>query len=168
MNTSNENKDKTEQLQRYLKSKTFIRGKKSKGFLEINQELCELNKVYDDFKITSIRKNRFETDCIGNKIQLYKLIVEKDGIESILELGWEDSFSLSRDTIFFSLIYPEEIRLPRVVSFAWIKAEGPTQRDLRVLLPEGREIRENIHVDLKILWNTETQSFVPEGGWKRK
>ena len=156
MSTSNENKDKK-----------FIRGKKSKGFLEINQELCELNKVYDDFKITSIRKNRFET-CIGHKIQLYKLIVEKDGIESTLELGWEDSFSLSTDTIFFSLIYPEEIRLPRVVSFAWIKAEDPPWRKARALQPLGLEIRENIRVDLKILWNTETQSFVPEGGWKRK
>ena len=153
MSTSNENKDKT-----------FIRGKKSKGFLEINQELCEPNKVYDDFKITSIRKNRFETDCIGNKIQLYKLIVEKDGIESTLELGWEDSFSLATDTVFLSLIHPAEIRLPRVVSFAWIKAEGPPWSNGRVLQPLGLEIRENIRVDLKILWNTETQSFVPEGG----
>lgn len=159
MNTSNENKDKTEQLQRYLKSKTFIRGKKSKGFLEINQELCELNKVYDDFKITSIRKNRFETDCIGNKIQLYKLIVEKDGIESILELGWEDSFSLATDTIYFALQHPEKIHLPREVSFAWIKAEDPTLRDFMTLLPKGWEIKRNMRVDLKIQWKTEAQSW---------
>ena len=143
MSTSNENKDET-----------FIQGKKSGSFLEINQELCELNKVYADYKITSIRKNRFETDCIGNKIQLYKLIVEKNGIESKLELGWEDSFSLASDTIYCSLQYPDKIHLPRVVSFAWIKAEGPTQRDLRTLLQEGWEIKSNIRVDLKILWNT--------------
>lgn len=156
MNTSNENKDKT-----------FIRGKKSGSFLEINQELCELNKVYADYKITSIRKNRFETDCIGNKIQLFKLIVEKDGIESTLELGWEDSFSLATDTIFYSLIYPDKIRLPRVVSFAWIKAKGPPWSKVRALPPLGLEIRENIQVDLKILWNTKTQSWVREDGkWR--
>tara|TARA_B110001454_G_C12706924_1_gene429013 strand:- start:1629 stop:2081 length:453 start_codon:yes stop_codon:yes gene_type:complete len=148
MSTSNENKDET-----------FIQGKKSGSFLEINQELCELNKVYADYKITSIRKNRFETDCVGNKIQLYKLIVEKDGIESTLELGWEDSFSLASYTIFHSLQFPDEIHLPRVVSFAWIKAEGPTLERDWTLTQIGWEIKRNIHVDLKILWNTKTQSF---------
>lgn len=148
MSTSNENKDKT-----------FIRGKKSKGFLEINQELCELNKVYDDFKITSIRKNRFETDCIGNKIQLYKLIVEKDGIESTLELGWEDSFSLASYTIFYFWHNPEEMenKLPWMVSFAWIKAESPPKEydtPYMMLNQLGLEIKKNIRVDLKILWNT--------------
>ena len=155
MSTSNENKDKT-----------FIRGKKSKGFLEINQELCELNKVYDDFKITSIRKNRFET-CIGHKIQLYKLIVEKDGIESTLELGWEDSFSLASYTSFYYLQHPEDINLPKVVSFAWIKAEGPPWKETPYAIynQKGIQVKKKIQVDLKILWNRKKRPW-PFSGWE--
>lgn len=126
MSTSNENKDK-----KTIKGKEFID-------LKINQEPCELNKVYKNYEIISIRKNGFETDWYGDKTQYYKLIIEKDGIESKLELGWRDSRTLAYYTNMYYRNTPNDIDLPKVVSFAWIKRETK---------------RGNTYVDLKILWN---------------
>lgn len=131
MSTSNENKDKET-----IKGKEFID-------LKINQEPCELNKVYENYKIISIRKNGFEYDIpkiffAGKEIQFYKLIIEKDGIESTLELGAKDSERLAYSTDMFYRNTPNDIDLPKEVSFAWIKRETK---------------RGNTYVDLNILWN---------------
>jgi len=126
MSTSNENKHK-----RTIRGKDFI-------VLEINHEPCELDKVYEDYEIVSIRKNRFETDWLGKKIQLYKLIIEKDGIESKLELGSRDSKRLAYSTDKWYHNTPDKIGLPKVVSFAWIERETK---------------RGNTYLTLDILWN---------------
>ena len=126
MSTSNENKDK-----KTIKGKEFID-------LKINQEPCELNKVYENYKIISIRKNGFETYWSRKETQLYKLIIEKDGIESKLELGSGDSRTLAYYTNMYYRNTPNDIDLPKEVSFAWIKRETK---------------RGNTYVDLKILWN---------------
>ena len=126
MSISNENKDK-----RPIKGKDYV-------FLEINHEPCERDKVYEDYEIISIRKNRFETGWSGEKIQLYKLIIEKDGIESKLELGSRDSKRLAYYTNRYYHNTPDKIDLPKVVSFAWIERET-----------KGG----NTYLTLEIFWN---------------
>lgn len=116
MNTSNENKHKSA-----YSGDRPIRGK-GKIALEINQELCELDKIYEDYEIISIRKNRFFT-WFGKKRQLYRMIIGKDGIGSELELGLRDSERLAYYTNMFYDNTPDKIGLPKVVSFAWTKRE---------------------------------------------
>ena len=127
MDTSNENK-------------YYINGKETGGYLEINHELCEQDKVYENYEITSIRKNGHEPRCIGGTIttQLYKLIIEKDGIESELELGSRDSEKLAYYTNMYYHNTPDDIDLPKVVSFTWIRMKTK---------------RGNTYLDLNILWN---------------
>ena len=124
MSTSNENKH-------------YIYGKESGYYLEINHEPCEQDKVYENYEIISIRKNGLGPQKWGGR-QLYKLIIKKDGIESELELGSRDSHRLAYYTNMYYHNTPDDIDLPKVVSFTWIERETK---------------RGNTYLTLDILWN---------------
>jgi len=158
MNTSNENNERAWECRKLLKPPIFG---KDLIVLEINQKPCELDKVYANYKIISISKNGFPRQY-SEQTQLYKLIVEKDGIESILQLGWRDSKTLAYHYHFRSVVYegdrricttitPDKIELPTLdgfglrwdepyyqwVSFVWVRNEnkktGRISRKLEIL-----------------------------------